>query len=164
MIRYNTVLPEKRIERRLTLKTIKALFVKYRELINYAFWGVFATIANVVTYYVCFDLLHIANMTSTLIAWVVSVLVAFVTNKLYVFNSRHQSFQQNLREFFSFTGFRLVSELFDLGIMIWAVDMMHMNALFWKILANGIVIALNYIFSKFIIFKKPAKTSTNSAH
>lgn len=145
------------------MAAIKTLLHKYRELINYAFWGVFATIANVVTYYLCFDLLHISNMLSTLIAWAVSVLVAFVTNKIWVFNSRHTTWQKCLREFFSFTGFRLISELFDLGIMIWAVDMMHMNAVFWKILANGIVIALNYFFSKFIIFRKPSESSAHAA-
>lgn len=138
-----------------------ALLRKYKELINYAFWGAFATLANIVAYYITFDLLHISNFVSTLIAWAVAVLVAFVTNKIWVFNSRGTTWKQNLKEFLSFTGFRAVSELFDLGIMIWAVDIMHWNALFWKIVANGIVIVLNYFFSKFIIFKNP-KTSAGS--
>ncbi|MBF0579045.1 GtrA family protein [Erysipelotrichaceae bacterium RD49] len=139
------------------METILNLFKKYKELITYGFWGVVATVVNIGTYHVCYDVMAINNTASNLIAWVLAMLVAFVTNKLFVFNRRHQTMKQNLQEFVSFAGFRLVSEVFDLGIMIWAVDLMHMNAMFWKIVANVIVIALNYIFSKFIIFKKPSQ-------
>lgn len=143
---------------------IKRLFNKYKELINYAFWGVFATITNIVVYYLCYDLSHLSNSISTIIAWIASVLVAFITNKLWVFNSRNSSWQKTLCEFVSFTGFRLLSGVLDLGIMIWSVDMMHMNAMVWKIISNVVVIALNYVFSKFIIFKKPADDAASPTH
>lgn len=133
---------------------IKHLFHKYGELINYAFWGAFATVANVLAYFVAYDLMHLSNFISTLLAWIVAVMVAFVTNKLWVFKSRNTTWKQTVREFISFTGFRLISELFDLGIMLFAVDAMHWNALLWKVIANVIVITLNYFFSKFIIFRE----------
>ncbi len=133
---------------------ILMLLRKYSELIRYSFWGIFATVTNIATYYICYDMIHISNTMSNIIAWAVSVLVAFVTNKIWVFNSRNVGFKRSVNEFVSFAGFRFVSELFDLGIMYFAVDMMNWPALFWKILANGIVIILNYFFSKFIIFRK----------
>lgn len=136
------------------METIRTLIHKYGELIRYAFWGIFATVANILTYHVCYEMFHISNTASNIIAWAVSVLIAFITNKIWVFNSRQTGWKQLLREFLSFSGFRFISELFDLGIMYWAVDMMNWPALFWKIVANGIVIILNYFFSKFIIFKK----------
>lgn len=136
------------------METILALLRKYKELIKYGFWGAVATVVNIGTFHVCYDLASLSNTASNLIAWLAAMLVAFVTNKLFVFESRNQTFKQNIQEFVSFAGFRLVSEVFDLGIMIWAVDMMHMNAMLWKVIANVIVIALNYLFSKFIIFKK----------
>lgn len=139
------------------MEILKELFEKYREPIAYLFWGVVSTIANVASYWLCYNVLHFSNMTSTLVAWVVAVLIAFITNKLWVFESRNTSFQENLKEIFSFFGFRVVSELFDLAIMYWAVDMMQMNGLVWKIIANVIVVILNYIFSKFIIFKKSSR-------
>ena len=141
------------------MDTLKQLFYQYKEPITYLFWGVMSTIANVVTYWICYDVCHISNMASTLIAWIVAVIMAFITNKLWVFESRNTSWKEDLKEFFSFIGFRIVSEIFDLGIMYWAVDMMGMNGLFWKIVANVIVVILNYIFSKFIIFKKPTVSS-----
>ncbi|MDE5758729.1 MAG: GtrA family protein [Allobaculum sp.] len=141
------------------MDTLKQLFYQYKEPITYLFWGVMSTIANVVTYWICYDMCHLSNMTSTLVAWIVAVVMAFVTNKLWVFESRNTSWKEDLKEFFSFIGFRIVSEIFDLGIMYWAVDLMGMNGLFWKIVANVIVVILNYIFSKFIIFKKPSASS-----
>lgn len=136
------------------METIKRLIIKYQELINYAFWGCFSMVANVLSYHICYNVCGLSNLISTIIAWAVAVLVAFVTNKLYVFKSRNTSPAETWKEFLSFTGFRLLSEVFDIIIMVWAVDMMGWNALFWKIVANVIVIALNYVFSKFIIFKK----------
>lgn len=138
---------------------IKQLFYQYKEPITYLFWGVMSTLANIVTYWLSYDVCHISNMASTLVAWVVAVLMAFITNKLWVFESRNTGWKEDLKEFFSFIGFRIVSEVFDLGIMYWAVDMMGMNGLFWKIVANVIVVILNYVFSKFIIFKKPASST-----
>lgn len=143
------------------MDTLKQLFYQYKEPITYLFWGVMSTIANVVTYWICYDVCHISNMASTLVAWIVAVIMAFITNKLWVFESRNTSWEEDLKEFFSFIGFRIVSEIFDLGIMYWAVDLMGMNGLFWKIVANVIVVILNYIFSKFIIFKKPSASSTS---
>ncbi len=137
----------------------KQLFYQYKEPITYLFWGVMSTIANVASYWICYDVCHISNMASTLVAWIVAVIMAFITNKLWVFESRNTSWKEDLKEFFSFVGFRIVSEIFDLGIMYWAVDLMRMNGLFWKIVANVIVVILNYIFSKFIIFKKPTASS-----
>lgn len=143
------------------MDAIRQLFYQYKEPITYLFWGVMSTIANVVTYWLCYDVGHISNMASTLVAWIVAVIMAFITNKLWVFESRNTSWQEDLKEFFSFIGFRIVSEIFDLGIMYWAVDFMGMNGLFWKIVANVIVVILNYIFSKFIIFKKPVSSQKN---
>lgn len=141
------------------MDTLKQLFHQYKEPITYLFWGVMSTIANIVTYWICYDVCHISNMASTLVAWIVAVIMAFITNKLWVFESRNTSWKEDLKEFFSFIGFRVVSEIFDLAIMYWAVDLMGMNGLFWKIVANVIVVILNYIFSKFIIFKKPSASS-----
>ncbi len=137
------------------METFKALVHKYSELIRYSFWGTFAVLANVIGYMLCFHGFHLSNTISTLVAWLASVIVAFVTNKLFVFQSRNCGWRRSLREFGSFTAFRGISEIFDLAIMVWAVDMMGYNSLLWKLVANVIVISLNYIFSKFVIFRVP---------
>lgn len=139
------------------MKTIKALYTKYREIISYLFFGVLSMVLNIAAYDLCYYIFGISNVISTVIAWFLAVVMAFITNKLWVFESRKTTWQDTLKEALSFLGFRILSGVFDVGIMFFSVDLMHWNAMLWKIISNVIVVILNYIFSKFIIFKPEAK-------
>lgn len=134
------------------MDSIKALFKKYKQIILYLFFGGCTTLINWVAYVLFYNLLSFENVTSTVIAWVISVAFAFVTNKIWVFESAGG---KNLFfEIWTFVAARLITGLLDVAVMYMAVDIMDMNANLWKLLSNIIVIVLNYIFSKFIIFKK----------
>ena len=126
---------------------------KYREYIAYIFWGGITTLVNIVSYWLSYNVLHFSNVFSTFIAWIIAVSVAFISNKLWVFKNQNTSWLTNLKELSLFLGFRFISEIFELVIMYWAVDLMNMNGVIWKITTNIIVMILNYIFSKFYIFK-----------
>lgn len=132
---------------------IKQLLAKYRGVIAYLFFGVCTTIVNVVTYQLCYNRLHIPNVPSAILAWVIAVLVAFITNKLYVFNSKSFAKEVVVPEIINFFGCRVLTGLLDVAIMFVAVDVLGWHALLWKILSNGLVIVLNYIASKLFIFK-----------
>ena len=97
--------------------------------------------------------LQVANVPSTVAAWVLSVLFAFFTNRSLVFESRESSAAGRWREFVSFFGCRVLTGLLDVLIMAAAVDWMGWNGLLWKLISNVIVIVLNYLASKFFIFK-----------
>lgn len=133
---------------------IKELYKKYKSVILYVFFGGCTTLINIVTYWLCYNKLGIKNVPSTIIAWVAAVLFAFVTNKLFVFESRGRSKSRTLYELVSFFGCRMLTGALDVGIMAFAVDYMHWNGLLWKILSNVLVLVSNYFASKFIIFKK----------
>lgn len=130
-----------------------SFFYKYKEYIAYVFWGGVTTLVNIISYWVAYNILYFSNVTSTFIAWILAVTIAFISNKLWVFNNYDTSVIENLKELFLFVGFRFVSEIFELAIMYWAVDKMSMNGLVWKVITNIVVMVLNYIFSKFFIFK-----------
>lgn len=136
------------------MEKIKELFQKYREVIAYLFFGGCTTVINIVTYFVCCNLLGIANVPGNVIAWILSVLFAFITNKLFVFGSSSMQLGVLLKEAVSFFSCRIATGLMDVAIMYVAVDVMQWNSLLWKILSNVLVIILNYIASKIIIFKK----------
>ena len=119
--------------------------------ILYLIFGGLTTLINIVAYFVCYNLLEISNVTSNIIAWVVAVFFAFVTNKVYVFESKSKSI---LYELSTFLACRLGTGVLDLGIMYFTVDILKWNALLMKIISNVIVIVLNFVFSKMIIFKK----------
>ena len=98
--------------------------------------------------------LSIELYISNIIAWILSVLFAYITNKLFVFESKNKSKTENLKEMVSFFGFRVLSLVFDMGCMFLLVDILRIGELISKVLSNILVIILNYIFSKLFIFKK----------
>ena len=133
---------------------MKALFEKYRGLILYAVFGVLTTAINIAVYALCYRVLHLPNVPSNVIAWILAVLFAFVTNKLYVFESKSLARGTVARELASFVGARLATGLLDLAVMFVGVDLLHGPDLVIKVGSNVIVIILNYVFSKLIVFRK----------
>lgn len=136
------------------MKKIKELLKKHKSLIMYGIFGVLTTLVNIVSYHILYNNLQVSNVISTCIAWILSVLFAFITNKLFVFESKSFEMKLLLKEISSFFTCRFLTGLLDVGIMYVAVDVMSLNALFWKILSNVLVIIINYVLSKLIIFKK----------
>ena len=133
---------------------IKTLFTKYKSLIMYAVFGVLTTVVNMVSYYLSYNILHIPNVPSTIIAWVLAVAFAFITNKLWVFDSPSFDAQTLKHEIPTFFGARLATGVLDVAIMYLAVDLMHWNPTFWKLVSNILVIIINYVASKLVIFRK----------
>ncbi|MDM5157043.1 GtrA family protein [Bacillus sp. DX1.1] len=127
---------------------------KAKELFNYLLFGGLTTLVNIVTYFVCTTLAGMDYKIATTIAWIVSVLFAYITNKKYVFNSQQTSFAHMMKEMFYFMGFRVLSYFIDIFSMIALVEWLSVNDLVSKIIANVIVVVVNYFASKYIIFKK----------
>ena len=123
-----------------------------KTVVMYLIFGVLTTAVNAAAYYVC-ERLGVPNVAATAIAWAVSVLFAFVTNKLFVFESREFSLKGILAEMGGFFGGRVLTGALDVGIMFLAVDVLKMNSMLWKIISNVIVVILNYVFCK-VIFRK----------
>lgn len=133
---------------------LKELYIKYKSIILYMVFGAGTTLVNIVTYYVMYDLLSAPNVPSDIAAWITSVLFAFVTNRRYVFEQTDNSVRRLARDFVSFVGCRLATGVLDVFIMYLSVDVMGWNGLVWKMISNVIVVVLNYIASKYFIFKK----------
>ncbi len=133
---------------------IRELFNKYRGFIFYGIFGVLTTVINIVTYALCFKHLHIPNVPSNIIAWIIAVLFAFITNKLYVFESKSMEKKTFWSELVKFTAARLATGGLDLLIMFIAVDVMAGPAVVFKVISNVIVIILNYVLSKLVVFNK----------
>ena len=132
----------------------RALFMKHRGLILYVLVGALTTLVNMAAYWLCFNMLGIPNVSATVTAWILAVSFAFITNKVWVFESRSFDGKTLWREIPAFFGARLLTGLLDVGIMYAAVDMLGWNALVWKLISNVIVIVLNYVASKLVIFRK----------
>lgn len=144
------------------MKKIINLLRQYKEVISYLIFGVLTTLVNILTYMLFADLFHIDYLISTVIAWILSVLFAYITNKLYVFESKTTVKNEIIKEMLSFFGFRLFSGVLDLANMFVFVSLLHFNDTLIKILSNVFVIIINYVFSKCFIFKQTKINKENN--
>ena len=136
------------------MEKIKELYKKYKEIIMYLIFGGLTTLVNIVAYFILGRLLNIETVISTVIAQIISILFAYITNKIFVFESKTTNKKDLLREMISFFACRGLSAVMDVAIMYVTVDLCHFNDMIMKIISNIIVIIVNYVFSKLIIFKK----------
>lgn len=133
---------------------MKTILKKYKPIILYIFFGVLTTLINIAVYEVCYIWFHVPNVPSNIAAWVLAVGFAFITNKLYVFESREMVGEKVIKELLTFVGARVTTGLVDLAIMFLGVDVLKYPSLIFKISSNVLVIILNYILSKLVVFKK----------
>lgn len=140
------------------MKKILELYKKYKEVINYLVFGGLATIVNFVSYYLFARILQIDEIVSSVLSWFCSVLFAYVTNKLFVFESRKDTKIEVLKEMVIFFLARIVSGILcDVGTFALMVKVFKINDIVAKLLTQVMVVIVNYIFSKLIIFKKDTK-------
>lgn len=136
------------------ISTIKSLFKKYYDVISYLFFGVCTTVINIAAYAVCAKVFGLNTVISTIIAWFVAVAFAYITNRIWVFRSKNKSKKAIFQEIVAFFVARLATGLLDLAIMYVCVDLFHWSDIVMKVISNIIVIILNYVASKLIIFTK----------
>ena len=111
------------------------------------------TVVNYVVYLPCYNILGLSAVVSNGIAWVVAVAFAYLTNKPFVFRSNDWSAKTVIPELSKFVGCRVGSGLAESVILLIAVDMLGWNGNLWKLLTNVLVVILNYIGSKLLVFK-----------
>ncbi len=140
---------------------IKKIIDKYWDVIPYLFFGVCTTLVNVVVYWFCAYPLKLETTASTIIAWMLAVLFAYITNRKWVFRSESRGIRKVSNEVISFLGCRLVTGVVDWLCMFIFVELLGVNDIVIKAGANIIVIVLNYIAGKFVIFKKSVVRGKN---
>lgn len=133
---------------------IKNLLIKYKEQILYLFFGGCTTVVNIVVFALCSDILHMELLVSNFMAWVLAVFFAYITNKIWVFESKTETLNELVKEIGSFVFARVVTLLIDMLIMYVGVEILFINKMIIKVLTNIVVIVANYVFSKLFIFKK----------
>lgn len=143
-----------KILEKIHLKKLVDIYKKNIAVMRYLIFGVLTTIINIVVYSLCFYILKIPNLISNIIAWIMAVIVAYLTNRKYVFDSKANTSKEIFIEVMSFTASRLATLGVDEAIMFFTVDKWGWNGLIMKIISNIIVIILNYVFSKVFVFKK----------
>lgn len=136
------------------MKTLKDLFVRYYDIISYLFFGALTTLVNYLVYLPCYNWLGLSATVSNIIAWAAAVIFAYLTNKPFVFRSYDWSMKTVLPEFTKFLGCRVGSGVLETLIIFITVDCLNFNGNLMKIITSVLVVILNYVASKLLVFKK----------
>jgi len=125
---------------------------KSLELLRYIIIGLLTTLLNIFIYYVCANILNIQYVVSTIIAWIVAVIFSFFTNRDFVFKNKKRE-TGFFKEFNMFWTTRYLTGLLDVGIMFLGVNIFKQNDTEVKIFSNIIGTILNYIITKYLVFR-----------
>ena len=131
---------------------IYPFYKNHKEVLMYLFFGTLTTVISIVTFSLFFELLKINELISNVISWIVAVLFAFVTNRIWVFEKGKN--EGIIFQGIKFYGGRVATLLIEEIILLVFVTLLSFNAMIVKITAQVIVIVLNYVISKAFIFKK----------
>lgn len=133
---------------------IRALIRRYHDVLAYLFFGVLTTAVNYIIYLPCYNWLGMSAAISNVIAWVVAVAFAFLTNKPLVFKSHDWSAKVLWPELTKFVGCRLGSGVLETVIIFVTVDTLGWNGNWMKLFTSILVVILNYFGSKLLVFRR----------
>lgn len=136
------------------MNQIRSLIEKYWDVLAYLIFGVLTTAVNYLVYLPVYNILELPAAFSNAIAWVVAVAFAYLTNKPFVFKSRDWSKETVIPELTKFVSCRVASGAMETLILLLTVDILGWNGNIWKLLTQVMVVILNYVFSKCVVFKK----------
>lgn len=142
------------------MKKLKELYLKYKEILNYLIFGVLTTAVSWVTFSLFVKAIGMSVGVGNVLSWICAVAFAFVTNKLFVFESKTWKPTVALRELVSFVGSRLLTGVIEwIGVPFLSThgltyQLFGVKGLLAKMVVSIVVIILNYVLSKFLVFVK----------
>ena len=135
------------------MKKLKELILKLYDssVVRYVFFGGCTTMVNLISFYVLRKVhveFTVANVTSIVLA----ILFAYVVNSKYVFQDKCETLHDHIQPFCKFVSARLISMVVEVGGVWLLVKVLHMDEMLGKFLTQFVVLAMNYVFSKFFVF------------
>ena len=136
------------------IQKLRSLVEKYWDIVSYLVFGVLTTVVNYVIYLPIYNFCGVSAAVSNVIAWVGAVAFAFLTNKPFVFQSHDWSGKTVIPELTKFISCRLASGILETLILLLTVDCLHWNGNIWKLVTQVLVVIVNYVGSKLLVFRK----------
>lgn len=133
------------------LKWCFSVYNRYKEQLLYLFFGVLTTLINLIAFWIFVGGFHIPALGANIIAWIVAVIFAYITNRKWVFGSRDPFI---VKEAISFAVGRLTTLAMEEVVLWVGIDLIDLNTLVVKVIAQVIVVIGNYVISKLIVFRK----------
>ena len=144
------------------MEKIKELYMKYKEIVNYLICGFLAMIVSFATYFLFAKVFRIDEVISNALSWGCAVTFAYFTNKIFVFESNTSRKKETIKEMIKFFLARVASGILcDVGTFALMVKVLDINDIFSKIVTQIMVIIVNYIMSKYLVFKSNKKENNS---
>ena len=140
------------------MNKLLSIYKKYQEIINYLIVGFLTTLVSVFTYFI-FSLIldinkNILFILANILSWICAIVFAYITNKKYLFKTTYFNKKEEIKTFSFFITSRLTTLFIELTFMFFTVKILLLNDKIAKVIAQIIVIVLNYFISKIFVFKK----------
>ena len=136
------------------MKKIKDLVLRLygNDVVRYIFFGGCTTLVNLVCFFIFWNICHVNLNIANVISIVVAIIFAYVVNSKYVFQDKCETLKDHIQPFGKFVSARLLTMVIEVGGVWLLVEVMGMNGMVGKFCTQFVVLALNYIFSKFFVF------------
>ena len=136
------------------MKKIKDLVLRLygNDVVRHIFFGGCTTLVNLVCFFIFLNICHVNLNIANVISIVVAIIFAYVVNSKYVFQDKCETLKDHIQPFCKFVSARLLTMVIEVGGVWLLVEVMGMNGMVGKFCTQFIVLALNYIFSKFFVF------------
>ncbi len=135
-------------------RIMEPVYIKYKEVLLYLMFGGLSFVLNIVLFILLNGLLHINELGANVICWVACVLFQYVTNRTWVFDGKTDTAGELIKQMESFFGGRIFTLVVEEAILAVFITWLKFNSIAVKIAAQVVVIVLNYIISKMIVFRK----------
>lgn len=136
------------------LRWFKPIYIKYREMLLYLFFGGLSFVVSIATYALFNIELRFNELIANIFSWIITVMFAFLTNRVWVFQTPTKGKTEFVKQMLAFYSGRVVTLIIEEVILLIFITLLGFNSMFVKIVAQIVVILLNYIISKLFIFKK----------
>ncbi len=136
------------------IEKLKALCLKYKEVLLYLIFGGLTTVVSLVSFWLCTYPLRIHVLIANVVSWLCAVTFAYFTNAKWVFEAKPATRGEAFRQFVSFYVGRLATLGVEEAILLVFVTLLHGNEMLVKLIAQIVVVVLNYVVSKLFVFKK----------
>ncbi|GEO65668.1 GtrA family protein [Levilactobacillus spicheri] len=136
------------------MKRLMQLYYRYKDVLAYLIFGGLTTLVNLVVFFVTVTLGGWNYQVGNVLAWFLSVLFAYVTNRVWVFHSHFTTLRALGQETFRFFSARAATLVLDVGIMWIGVSLLQQNEMLTKLVDQVVVVVANYFFSKWFVFTK----------
>lgn len=136
------------------MEFIGKIYRKYKEAIDYLFWGGVAFVLSMVLFYLFANVMNIYEQIANILSWIICVIFTYITNRTFVFQSKVKGIKNIFKEFKDFVTARLLTLVMENVILFVMIDLLTFNNMVSKLVGQFVVIVSNYFLSKLWIFKK----------